>query len=387
MGSLLEMDQPGIADKIIRRAEVAKRARLLVDRLGLASFKTKHGLEHLSFDVIEPRIDQKLQQMKRSRPNSRGEVFSDTSSSMSDTQFPAEMVASSPLGAPIFSDEALDAGSRSSFRKRPITQPNFESSDPTLGPRKRPRSMSSALHSSRIPQNSWRERRPHTQSSPVYHRHNSRFPVSHGANLSFVSETTTIPDHHSPPHFGSGSDNDDNDLPMHSFQVSSQIRSSPPRTPPPSRRGPKSIFRKPSLRSPILSKSTPKPGEEAADLLMLIATSPSPATPTTKRGNLTPLQKFDGHFGDPKTPGSAFNYYDFVNFTPSPSQHPDFWRTPGRTPGMPGSAKTPGAMREARRKLNFDSLAPPTGGSPELSRLGGATPKGLGMELGGELVS
>ena len=53
-----------------------------------------------------------------------------------------------------------------------------------------------------------------------------------------------------------------------------------------------------------------------------------------------------------------------------------------RTPGL---AKTPLAAKEARRRLNFDSLLPPNG-SPNLNH-GNRKDAGLGMELGGELVS
>jgi hypothetical protein len=76
------------------------------------------------------------------------------------------------------------------------------------------------------------------------------------------------------------------------------------------------------------------------------------------------------------TPGMAFNFADYLNVTPSPAQAA--WRTPA-------GAKTPLAAREARRRLNFDGLHPPTGDSPRIgvdSKL-----SGLGMELGGELVS
>lgn len=83
------------------------------------------------------------------------------------------------------------------------------------------------------------------------------------------------------------------------------------------------------------------------------------------------------------TPGQQFNFADFVNVTPSPAQGAFLG---SRTPGLP---KTPLAAIEARRRLNFDSLVPP-GGSPNPSNVGrGSINKdnGLGMELGGELVS
>ncbi len=82
------------------------------------------------------------------------------------------------------------------------------------------------------------------------------------------------------------------------------------------------------------------------------------------------------------TPGQQFNFADFVNITPSPAQ--GAWGS--RTPGI---AKTPLAAREARRRLNFDILVPPTSGSPNLhslSRSAGGKETGLGMELGGDLI-
>ena len=82
------------------------------------------------------------------------------------------------------------------------------------------------------------------------------------------------------------------------------------------------------------------------------------------------------------TPGQQFNFADFVNITPSPAQG----AFGNRTPGL---AKTPLAAKDARRKLNFDSLAPPSASPGTGAGVRGSASKetGLGMELGGELVS
>ena len=81
------------------------------------------------------------------------------------------------------------------------------------------------------------------------------------------------------------------------------------------------------------------------------------------------------------TPGGNLNFADFLNMTPSPAQVGGNWM---RTPVAGGP--TPLAAREARKRLNFDTLLPPTSNSPTL---GGLDRKatGLGMDLGGELVS
>lgn len=89
-----------------------------------------------------------------------------------------------------------------------------------------------------------------------------------------------------------------------------------------------------------------------------------------------------GGFMGFSTPGQQFNFADFVNITPSPAQGVFGGRTPHVT-------KTPLAAVEARRRLNFDGLAPPNG-SPNITSIGRVSmgkDTGLGMELGGELVS
>ncbi|KAI7364075.1 hypothetical protein KC328_g18827, partial [Hortaea werneckii] len=84
-----------------------------------------------------------------------------------------------------------------------------------------------------------------------------------------------------------------------------------------------------------------------------------------------------GFFGfGPTTPGTNFNFADFVNVTPSPAQGP--WTRTPRT------VRTPATAREARRRLDFDKLMPPSS-SPHVPRH--TKGEGLGMELGGELLS
>jgi hypothetical protein len=104
--------------------------------------------------------------------------------------------------------------------------------------------------------------------------------------------------------------------------------------------------------------------EEGADLLMYLATSPSPAmsrtrmeppsTPPPRRDMALPSSMMTTPGGGnffPTTPGQPFDFSDFVNITPSPAQKP--WKTPlafssVKTP----TAKTPVSL--TRRKLTFD---------------------------------
>uniref|UniRef100_A0A060T0C2 ARAD1C15400p n=1 Tax=Blastobotrys adeninivorans TaxID=409370 RepID=A0A060T0C2_BLAAD len=60
---------PTPADKVLKRAQIAKMTRNLKSRLQLASFKTKRGWQNLTLETIEPRILQELQQKQRLTAN------------------------------------------------------------------------------------------------------------------------------------------------------------------------------------------------------------------------------------------------------------------------------------------------------------------------------
>lgn len=364
-------------------------ARKLQDRLALAKFKTKRGWEGLDISAMEPHIEQEL---RRKRPMSSAGTVSDSSSNHTDHNYLPEQLGSSPLSTPVFSDELYRADASGGYRQRTAFQSTFvePNSKPVSNKRARVRAGSMAAPSMHAPRTTWKSTHNLPESSPVYHRQHAHFPVSHGANLSFVSESSTVPDS---PTYGIGSDGEDQELPLHSFQLSSSItRSSPPRTPPPNR------VRAPRPRKGNTANREPAIGEEGADLLLYLATSPSPANPVMRARVVPPSTPPSHHTPLPSsmmstpgggsflagfsTPGQQFNFADFVNITPSPAQ--GAWGS--RTPGI---AKTPLAAREARRRLNFDSLVPPTSGSPNLNHLGrhlGGKETGLGMELGGDLT-
>ncbi len=116
-------------------------------------------------------------------------------------------------------------------------------------------------------------------------------------------------------------------------------------------------------------------GRTAKTVIRAPSTPPCKSTPLPS-SHMTPGMNGAGFGFGPNTPGTNFNFADFVNVTPSPAQGP--W---SRTPV---AGRTPAAAREARRKLNFDNLVPPST-SPVLTRSNRSD--GLGMELGGELLS
>jgi hypothetical protein len=346
--------------------------RALQDRLALANVKIQHGWQDMSLDLIEARVDEQ----RRKRPASSNDTISDTASTVS-SRLHSSGGYPSPLTAPMFSDEYQRSGSsHSNKRIRPLDMHKTRSSAAGTGRR---------AVSTR--QASWKRQQGLPESSPIKHSKHACFSSTNFTQqLSFISEGSTIPDEPPSPEF---SEDDDTDLPVHSFSInaSTRITSSPPRTPPPDRRMRKAHN--------VSWSRTPKTGEEGADLLLYLATSPgypraTPKTiiqqqPTTPPAKATPLPSSHMTPGmggatfafGPNTPGTNFNFADFVNVTPSPAQG-SFSRTPivGRTPA---------AAREARRRLDFDRLVPPTS-SPVLTRNNSRT-EGLGMELGGELVS
>lgn len=393
MASTERLDQPAeVASKVLRRAQVSKMTRALQNRLALANVKIKHGWESLSLDTLEPKVEMEL---KRKRPGSSNETMSDASSCVSERFYPMGVLDSSPLAAPIFSDDVRRSGSSHSQSKRPKYGHSFKY--PASSNHVRTRVRTSTINAT-----SWKSAYRLPESSPVYHRRHAHFGNTHAPTLSFVSETDTIPDDHPSPLL---SEDDDEDLPISSFQIgSSHIRSSPPlrapRTPPPA------VARSARLRNSAFKPSARdgQTGEEDANLLMYLATSPSPANPGSSKTRVfapstpppkaTPLpssmMSTPGGGGAPfpgfglSTPSANLNFAEFLNMTPSPAQMAGTW---ARTPV---TSKTPLAAREARRRLNFDALLPPTGGSPniglERSRIG-KVETGLGMDLGGELVS
>ncbi len=345
--------------------------RALQDRLALANVKIQHGWQDMSLDLIEAQVDEQ----RRKRPASSNDTISDTASTVSSRLHSSSGMGSSPLTAPMYSDDFQRSGSSySNKRIRPLDMPKTRSSAAATG-----RRAASARHVS------WKKQQGLPESSPIKQAKHARFPSSNFTQLSFISEGSTIPDEPPSPEF---SEDDDADLPIHSFSINSSTRitSSPPRTPPQDRRMRKTHN--------VSWSRTPKTGEEGADLLLYLATSPGhpkpsfaktvvqpPSTPPAKAtplpsSHMTPGMAGAGFAFGPNTPGANFNFADFVNVTPSPAQG-SFSRTPN-------VGRTPSAAKEARRKLNYDNLMPPTS-SPVLTRHG--RNEGLGMELGGELVS
>ncbi|KAK9772724.1 putative Cyclin-dependent kinase [Seiridium cardinale] len=345
MSSPLKPQPEAVADKVLKRVEVSKIARKLQGRLALAHFKTKHGWEDLTLDHIEPKIDE----VRKNRlPD--GDVLSDSSSSTSELPYPTRGLMSSPLKAPLFSDAIGSSNGSTGHRKRTYMA-SFDMDMVMSSPTKRYRS-SPTPHKSFGGQSSLKAHRQLIQSSPIKPRRQQHFTTSTGPDVSFFQGTRRVSVGLISPNFAAPQSDDDDDLlPTHSFQVN-RSQASPPSTPP---------MRNRSLNRRSKEKLADSK-EEGADLLLYLAASPSPAVKSKSRmeppstppprkdmGLPSSMMTTPGGAGGsnllfPATPGQPFDFSDFVNITPSPAQKP--WRTPVAL------ARTP--LSVARKRLTFE---------------------------------
>lgn len=323
-------------------------SRRLQDCLALASYKNRHGYDRMSFSHVEAQYHDQLRKQSDVSSSAISSSSSSSSTSISDYPTNPRQFQSSPIPSQLFSDDIQDRNSPFGPRKRARFQQDYMGPATRASMRGSRKTRPSSHQVS--PTKGWATSFQQSASSPLTQR------SFHVPNMSFAE---TIPES---PQFGlaeAEEEEDDDDEP----RLPPNFHSSPPRTPP-------RVFR--SLRSSTIEG-------EGADLLLYLATSPSPANPRVLRSfaPVTPPAKHaqlpssmlntpGNTFGLFNTPGQHFNFADFVNVTPSPAQGAFGNVTPGPT-------RTPLAAKEARRTLTF--------GSPTMAR----KYAGLGMELGGEL--
>ncbi|KAL0467761.1 hypothetical protein QR685DRAFT_531395 [Neurospora intermedia] len=369
-----------VADRVLKRVEISRMVRRLQNRLALAQFKTKHGLEDLTLDSIEPRFEKEL---RRSRLLD-GDILSDSSSSASDLPYPTRALMSSPLKAPVFSDAIGSSNGSSGHRKRSYLA-SFEYDPNMSSPSKRFRQSPTAHRSFTYgSHSSWKEHHDLTQSSPMKPQRQRHFTTSTGPNVALFDTSRQMTSVLASPGYGANPSDDEDDPPVHSF-ARSHVRVSPPRTPPMRTRNVLGGRKKenkpplPTIRRPLGTNTSmggqqtqEKTNEEGADLLLYLAASPSPARPTKRRFDSNNHVTHNHHFlmeppstpppkhlgllssnrlalpssmmttpggGNPfpNTPGLGFDFSDFVHMTPSPAQKP--WKTP---------------LSVSRRHLTFD---------------------------------
>ena len=403
-------------------------ARVLKDRLALAVYKSKRGWEQLGLDAIEPKIDQETT-LKRKLGAASARSLSDSRSDESDdlassTRIKFAKVATRRRGGP------------TTFRRRPVKSASFAPSGvvglglhrASSSARPRTAAAGTAKLGSRL---AVPDRRPLSQSSPVYHRKHKRLPVSHGANLSFAGEEQQqepsrprprppARDRRRPPRLTvQGDDDDDEDVGAvenddETVQLDPTPRarrvrlspppSSPPRTPSPSR----------ARSARLRNSSGHRSGREGADLLLYFAKSPPsnmllqprrvlpstppPSSPAPPSSILTPTNaNFMAHYANLDSSPPNINWDAFVHDSPVvPTAVGRGLRTP-KTPAAarmlsamlqtpPARVQTPLAVKETRKNLAVEK---PSSSSTTTDLAGqrrtSHAAKNLDDELGGEL--
>ncbi|KAK9473605.1 uncharacterized protein V1510DRAFT_414479 [Dipodascopsis tothii] len=397
---------------VLHRAHVSRITRLLKNRLALASYKTKRGWENLGLDSIEPKVRAE-QQLLQNEP----EPFAGASPVRAEYFPPPLPTLPAAARVPGQQENARRPVSR---RRSPTKLGAAALNGPLLPatgavmktPRKRSRTLSTNPHGAdplagytlmqdpdglRLLDTHDRPVRLN-QSSPVYPGVVDSYPLAPPDSVSprkrrgrrkKVLDASLLPD--APP------------VPTRASAPPAGASTSPPRTPPPkyttltsslSSRTPTTTG---TFATPPPQFSLPKTGEEGADLLLFLATSPSPAqrssfhtpgragllgattgvagtppvaaAPFGSARTLGPATGVLGPAGTPQTPSQAFNFAEYVNiFTPSPAQGQ--WR-----PEHMRSEREGAAAIGARRHLNFDGLDP------------APTPPAAGakLEVGGQL--
>lgn len=321
-----------VAEKVMRRIEIAKVARNLQDCLAFASFKAQNGWQDRTLSTIEPEITEKLARRKRPYPEDINIPDNSTTGS--------EGVHSSSSQPAVSSDPA-QSYAESRKRVRASSSSGLERSGQHAG---------------------WRQNSVITQSSPVPDRPHTMEAASYPS-----LQDSPMFDAPSSPEEGEH----ENKIPSMQEPSSSIISSSPPRTPPPNRR---TLTNTKQAGADLLLYLANSPRTPAVHVQHISSTSKDPATPPHQHTNLpssvmqTPgnLGLFNGAL---QTPGN-FNLADFCNVTPSPGQAQFNHQS---TPAM---GRTP--HRSTRRGLNFDSLVPPSPSNSKQSQ-------GLALHLGEEL--
>ncbi|CAK7268427.1 hypothetical protein SEPCBS57363_003087 [Sporothrix epigloea] len=229
-------------------------ARRIQNRLALAQFKTRHGCEDLSFDIIEPKFRDEMQ-LKRV---SEGDVLSDSSSNASEIGYPSgRTLMSSPLKAPLFSDAIGSSNGSTGHRKRTYVasfddlnqqyhnqhhtgrrasyvasspSKRYRSSPPPLnrhvsGPVAlsylQPATVSFSGHAS------WKDYHQLSHSSPIKPRRQQHFTTTAGPDVSLFPGTRRIADALTVVNYNANQSSDDDELlPTHSFHMSSTSLSS-----------------------------------------------------------------------------------------------------------------------------------------------------------------
>lgn len=321
--SMTEEQQLEAVEKVLRRAEISRITRNLKSRLALATFKTKRGWEKLALETIEPKIEKELEYSPKK--DCGGLTISPIKGLRTAGGRAVSRGSPSPIKNPIPGFPVGKGDSHASHHSAGLIYGHGQPNHVQPG---------------------------HSQASPVLGTHvtRKRAKTLEGPPpaTTYLSASPSVPELR-------------NSVRVESHETNTTNRSnSPPRTPPP--------------------KYRDETNREGADLLMYLATSPSPA----HKSSFQPYNnncRFQGSSpfnppssarssnhgyefpssstrATPHTPQQAFNFTDYLNImtpSPAPGTANGSASHTGATPGTPSRGDRP-FPRSARRWLNFDQL-------------------------------
>ncbi|KDQ14917.1 hypothetical protein BOTBODRAFT_174428 [Botryobasidium botryosum FD-172 SS1] len=259
------MDRPSGIETFLARAEFAKLTRALRARLSYASYKATHNLSHIPLGTLE-------HQLSPVPPTNKRQSSASPKRRLSHNQMMPP--PASPLGRSLYSallgpDSAESASPRSSRRPR-LSFPNAQDSHPHL---LTPQRVSPRLHASSA---------RHSPEKKPSQRARTRASIS-ATERDDINAATTLtslllkkPSPNGPPSPSSLSRTSSSGSSAGIFQPSSQPTGT-------------SHYHHLSPASASQRVSTPKPEDalDAAELMLFLATSPSPARATAPRGPST----------------------------------------------------------------------------------------------------
>lgn len=281
-----------MSQKILKRAEIGKITRVLKDRLGIAQHKIERSWQNLSMNAVATKMAREAEDAARQQASTDS--------------------ASSGL-----------SGSSSSFdaRTRNHGLPSAQSANgqrddflvPDLPNRSRPSDGGRSVHGaqSRASQTTMNGHARHTNGSGTnrisplkrYREEtlDDESPEPGSSPLKYHASSTSVNNYGLPsgrPVFTNA----------HARAITPPLA---PSTPPP------------GAQSQRRSQANFKDSEEGADLLLFLATSPSPARPkrtSTRALEYSSPPPMRGSSAVNTPVGAGFNLSEFLNFTPSPAQ-------------------------------------------------------------------
>ena len=278
-----------MSQRILKRAEIGKITRVLKDRLGIAQHKIERSWQNLSFNVVGNKIAREAEDVARQNASNDG-----ASSGLSGS--------SSGFDTRPRSNGLASAGSRDDFLV-PDLPNRTRAGDAIRQPQgQHSRASQTMPNGGSRPGNGVSAQRISPLKRSREEAIDGDTPEAGSSPLKYHASGTSLNSYGGPPSSRPLFTN------AHGRAITPPLA---PSTPPP------------GVQSARRSQANFKDSEEGADLLLFLATSPSPARPkrtSTRALEYSSPPPMRGSSAVNTPVGAGFNLSEFLNFTPSPAQ-------------------------------------------------------------------